>query len=59
MWELFYSLKQKKETIKKEIMKKSLGIKIKVQQLKLKFNKKIGNKVRKTLQKDMENRKKE
>lgn len=31
MWELFYSLKQKQVTIKKEIMKKSLGIKIKVQ----------------------------
>lgn len=44
-------MKQKQFAIKKYIKKKPLGINVKVQQLKLKFNKRVGNKVKKIFQK--------
>lgn len=37
---------------------RAFGNKIKVKQLKLKFNKRVGNKVRKIFQREMENREK-
>lgn len=39
----------KQVAIKKDIIKKHLGINVKVQQPKLKFDKRVGNKVKKNL----------
>lgn len=41
-------MKQRQVAVKKYIKKKPLGININVQHLKLKFNKRVGNKVKKT-----------